>query len=400
MIDAFPIARPRSRAALRSLIIALTAFFTVVDLFATQAILPILVHAYRVTPVQMGVAVNASTLGMAVAGLTVAMFSRKIDRRIGIVVSLIVLAVPTALLAHAPNLMVFTWLRVSQGLCMSTAFTLMLAYLGEHCSPTDQAGAFAAYITGNVASNLVGRFIAAAVAGQLGLATNFYLFAGLNLAGAGLAWLTVQRGTLMDFQDDAVADNLARRLRSLTNPSLLAAFAVGFCILFAFIGVFTYVNFVLVRPPLALGMMSVGIVYFVFLPSILLTPQAGRIVARFGTRAALWAGLGVALLGLPLLVMRELMLVLAGMTLVGVGTFFAQATATGFVSRAASDRAAASGVYLAAYFTGGLVGTAILGTIFDRFGWGGCVAGVAVALGLASLLGALFRLPPDAALSV
>ena len=400
MIDAFPIARPRSRAALRSLIIALTAFFTVVDLFATQAILPILVHAYRVTPVQMGVAVNASTLGMAVAGLTVAMFSRKIDRRIGIVVSLIVLAVPTALLAHAPNLMVFTWLRVSQGLCMSTAFTLMLAYLGEHCSPTDQAGAFAAYITGNVASNLVGRFIAAAVAGQLGLATNFYLFAGLNLAGAGLAWLTVQRGTLMDFQDDAVADNLARRLRSLTNPSLLAAFAVGFCILFAFIGVFTYVNFVLVRPPLALGMMSVGIVYFVFLPSILLTPQAGRIVARFGTRAALWTGLGVALLGLPLLVMRELMLVLAGMTLVGVGTFFAQATATGFVSRAASDRAAASGVYLAAYFTGGLVGTAILGTIFDRFGWGGCVAGVAVALGLASLLGALFRLPPDAALSV
>ena len=400
MIEAFPIAHPRSRTALRSLIIALTAFFTVVDLFATQAILPILVHAYRVTPAQMGVAVNASTLGMAVAGLTVAMFSRKIDRRIGIVVSLIVLAVPTALLAHAPNLMVFTWLRVSQGLCMSTAFTLMLAYLGEHCGPTDQAGAFAAYITGNVASNLVGRFIAAAVAGQLGLATNFYLFAGLNLAGAGLAWLTVQRGTLMDFQDDAVADNLARRLRSLTNPSLLAAFAVGFCILFAFIGVFTYVNFVLVRPPLALGMMSVGIVYFVFLPSILLTPQAGRIVARFGTRAALWTGLGVALLGLPLLVMRELMLVLAGMTLVGVGTFFAQATATGFVSRAASDRAAASGVYLAAYFTGGLVGTAILGTIFDRFGWGGCVAGVAVALGLASLLGALFRLPPDAALSV
>ena len=37
--------------------------------------------------------------------------------------------------------------------------------------------------------------------------------------------------------------------------------------------------------------------------------------------------------------------------LVGVGTFFAQAAATGFVGRAATaDRASASGIYLACYF--------------------------------------------------
>ncbi len=398
MKDVDAIALPRSRPGLRSLIIALTAFFTVVDLFATQAILPILSHAYRVTPAQMGVAVNASTLGMAVAGLAVAMFSRHIDRRIGIVVSLVVLAVPTALLAHAPDLMVFTALRVAQGLCMATAFTLMLAYLGEHCSPADQAGAFAAYITGNVASNLVGRFIAAGVAGHLGLATNFYLFAVLNLVGAGLAWVTVQGAPSMEYTEKPMSQSVGQRLRALAAPSLLAGFGVGFCILFAFIGVFTYINFVLVRPPLTLGMMSVGIVYLVFLPSIFLTPQAGRIVAQFGTRTALWSGLGVAVLGLPLLVSGQLPLVLAGMTLVGAGTFFAQATATGFVSRAATDRAAGSGVYLAAYFTGGLVGTAVLGMVFDRFGWEGCVAGVGLALGLAALLGFKLRIPRAIAL--
>src|SRR5437762_8048861 len=49
-----------SGAALRSLIIGLTAFLTVVDLFATQAILPSLTKAYGVTPGAMGVAVNAS----------------------------------------------------------------------------------------------------------------------------------------------------------------------------------------------------------------------------------------------------------------------------------------------------------------------------------------------------
>ena len=388
-------APPRGRAAIRSLIIALTAFFTVVDLFATQAILPLLAHAYRVTPAQMGTAVNASTFGMAVAGLVVAMFSQHIDRRIGIVVSLILLAIPTALLAHADSLTVFAALRVAQGLCMSTAFTLMLSYLGEHCSPTDQAGAFAAYITGNVASNLVGRFIAASVAGQLGLATNFYLFAGLNLLGAALAWITVQGASSMEHPVEVMAESVGQRLRSLAMPTLLAGFGVGFCILFAFIGVFTYVNFILVRPPVSLGAMSVGIVYLVFLPSIIITPQAGKIVARYGARVALWMGLGVAILGLPLLVSGHLILVLAGMTLVGAGTFFAQATATGFVSRAATDRAAASGVYLAAYFTGGLVGTAALGAAFDRFGWPGCVLGVGAALTLAAILGLHLRLPEE-----
>ena len=68
--------------------------------------------------------------------------------------------------------------------------------------------------------------------------------------------------------------------------------------------------------------------------------------------------------------MRNLLpLVLAGMVMVGIGTFFAQATATGFVSQAATgDRGAASGLYLASYFLGGLIGAALLGQLFDRLG--------------------------------
>ena len=70
-------------ALLRSFVIGLTAFLTVVDLFATQAILPSLARAYQVTPAAMGFAVNASTIGMAIAGLAVAFFSSRIDRRRG-----------------------------------------------------------------------------------------------------------------------------------------------------------------------------------------------------------------------------------------------------------------------------------------------------------------------------
>jgi predicted MFS family arabinose efflux permease len=97
---------------------------------------------------------------------------------------------------------------------------------------------------------------------------------------------------------------------------------------------------------------------------------------------------------LPLLISANLMAVLIGMILVGVGTFLAQATATGFVSRAATlDRAAASGLYLASYFLGGLVGSAILGQVFDRVGWTATVALIGTALLVAAALSFKLRTP-------
>jgi MFS transporter, YNFM family, putative membrane transport protein len=384
-----------ARVLRRTIIIGLTAFLTVVDLFATQAILPSLAQAYQVTPAAMSFAVNASTMGMAVAGLSVAFFSRRIDRRIGILVSLCVLAIPTALLASAPNLTIFALLRVTQGLCMASAFTLTLAYLGEECSAMDAGGAFAAYITGNVASNLIGRLISAGVADHFGLAANFYFFAALNLAGAVLVYFTVRSTPPMLAIGEATTP-LSILSKHLRNPPLLASFGIGFCILFAFIGTFSYVNFVLVREPLSLGRMELGFVYFVFLPSILTTPFAGVAAQRFGTRPTFWSALGLAGLGLPLLLVPRLSAVIVGLMLLAVGTFFAQAAATGFVGRAATtDRGSASGIYLACYFFGGLVGTAILGQLFDRLGWAACVSGIGVALIVAALLARHLRISPD-----
>src|SRR5947209_4972357 len=307
-----------SQVVRRTLVIGLTAFLTVVDLFATQAILPSLAKAYHVAPAAMGLAVNASTLGMAIAGLAVAFFSRRIDRRLGILLSLALLSIPTALLASAPDLTTFALLRIVQGVFMATAFALTLAYLGEACSAEDTGGAFAAYITGNVASNLIGRLVSAAVADHLGLATNFYVFAALNLAGAVLVYFTISRTT----------------------------------------------------------------------------PMAGQFVQRFGTRPTFWCALAVAGIGLPLLLMPRLSAVLTGLVLVGIGTFFAQATATGFVGRAATtDRGSASGIYLACYFFGGLVGSAVLGQVFDRFGWAACVAGIGLSLIVAAVLAVRLKMP-------
>jgi MFS transporter, YNFM family, putative membrane transport protein len=383
-------------ALVRSLVIGLVAFLTVIDLFAAQAILPSLARAYNVTPGTMGLAVNASTFGMAAGGLAVAFFSRRINRRVGVLMSLALLSIPTALLSIAPDLTVFTILRVIQGVFMSAAFALTLAYLGERCSAEDGAAASAAYITGNVASNLFGRLMAAAVADHLGLPASFLMLAALNLAGAVIVYFWLARTPPMaDMGGKPRSSPFSALAVHFRNPALRAAFGIGFCILFVFIGTFTYVNFVLVGEPLSISMMGLGFVYFVFLPSIVTTPLAGKVSGRFGVQATIRASLLLALAGLPLVLMASLAAVLLGLVLVGVGTFFAQATATGFVSRAAAtDRGSASGIYLASYFLGGLVGSAVLGQVFDRLGWTACVVGIGASLAVAVLLARSLRMTP------
>ena len=237
--------------AFRRLLVGLTAFLTLVDLFATQAILPFLAAAYGVRPAAMALAVNASTFGMAAAALGVALLSQRIDRRHGIVASLALLSIPTALLAIAPDLATFAALRVAQGVFMVSAFVLMLAWLGESFMAEAAGGVFAAYVAGNVASNLFGRMLSAATADALGLAPTFLVFAGLNLAGALLVAVTIERAPPM--AGSTARPGLDAWRRHLADPALRASFATGFCILFAFIGTFTYVNFQLTAPPIGLS---------------------------------------------------------------------------------------------------------------------------------------------------
>jgi len=375
---------PRLSAG-RTLLIAVIGFLTLVDLFATQAILPSLAAHYQVSPAQIGIAANSTTLGMAVAGLLVGAFSAEVERKRAITLSLVMLAVPTAALSYAPTLSVFSLLRITQGLFMAAAFTLTLTHLAERCERRT-AAALAAYVTGVVASNLIGRLTATFVASLIGARSSFHFFAALNLAGALLVSIALSRN---------VPDVKATRTRfwkpwaqHIADPALRRTFAIGFLILFGFIGVFTYVGFVLMWPPHSLSMSALGLVFLVFAPSMATTPLAGTMTNRFGPGVTVPASLGLALVGLLLLLLPQLAAVILGLTLVGIGTFFAQAVATGHVGRIArTDKAAASGLYLSSYYCGGLAGAAAVGQLFDRFGWGMAIAGVFGALALATVLG-------------
>ncbi len=271
-----PVRSDALRDLWRNLIIGLIAFLTVVDLFATQAILPSLAQAYDVTPAAMGLAVNASTLGMAVAGLAVAFFSRHINRRLGILIALCVLADPDRFAGNGAR---------SHQLHDPAHRAGALHGVGLHADARLSRRGMQRHGRGRCLRGLYHRQCREQSDRPPDLGRRrrpsrtcrqFLFLRRAQPRGR-------RAGLFHDPLDHADgADERARMspfgawTTHLRNRPLRAAFGIGFCILFAFIGTFTYVNFVLVREPLSLAPMALGLVYFVFLPSVLTTPFAGQ----------------------------------------------------------------------------------------------------------------------------
>ena len=134
-----------------------------------------------------------------------------------------------------------------------------------------------------------------------------------------------------------------------------------------------------------------GLLYTVFVVSLVATPAAGLTIKRFGHRAALLAGSGISVAGHHDFLSDTLPVVMTGLALVGGGTFFCQAVATGFTGHVADHaKGAASGLYLTAYYTGGIVGALFLAAVYGFWGWSGCVAVIAGAFALMGTVAGLF----------
>jgi YNFM family putative membrane transporter len=97
---------------------ALPSLFILTNLFGPQAIAPALALAFHASSSQIGITVNPTLSGMAVAGILTGTFGDRISRKPVMVGALLLLGVPTIRVAMAPNVVVFGLLRSAQGLLM------------------------------------------------------------------------------------------------------------------------------------------------------------------------------------------------------------------------------------------------------------------------------------------
>ena len=369
----------------RRVAISLAAFCAFLDLYAPQAVLPLLSKTFGAAAGDVSLAISATTFAIALIAPFTGAVADVLGRKQVIAAAMAALVVPTLLVAAAASLPALVLWRFVQGLLLPPIFTVVIAYIGDEFPAAEATAVTGLYISASSLGGFIGRFLTGVLAEHFGWRAAFVALAALTLACAlGVALLLPRERRFA--RASSMLSAARQMLRHFGDGRLVATFAVGFGVLFTFIATFTYVNFHLAAPPYGLTPSRLGAIFVVYLLGTLLSPLTGRGVARFGGRRLVVALILLWSAGLALTLLPSLAAIIAGLAIsVGCG-FVCQAVATGFVTvTAASGRSSAIGLYATCYYLGGSAGGVLPGLAWSAAGWPGCVALVLAVLAVMAL---------------
>ena len=360
----------------------LAGMCTFLNVYCPQPLLPLLRGVFHASELEVSLTVSATIFATALTAPIIGMIAERRGRKKVIVPSLFLLAIPTALAATSTSLRALIFWRFAQGLFVPGVIAVMLAYVNEEWAGRGVGRAMSSYITGTVIGGFLGRFISGVIAAHWHWRSAFLVLAALDLIGAFVvrAWLPLAKNFVRADHLRQVIDHAKQHLR---NPRLLANFGMGATALFALVGCFTYANFYLAAAPFRLNSAQLGSIFFVYLLGVVITPQAGRFLDRFGFRHTTLVYCAMMISGLLLTLLKSLPMVIVGLAIFSSGVFVAQAAATVQTGAIAGRaRSSAAGLYVSFYYLGGSVGATLTDWFWRWAAWPGCV----VLLGGVSLL--------------
>ncbi|OOV92463.1 MFS transporter [Pseudomonas sp. MF4836] len=342
------------------------------NLYATQSILQEFAQGFQVSVREAGWSITVTTLGVAITAPFVSRFTGRFEQRSVIVGASLLLALPAVLAAYAGSFTELLVWRFAEGMLIPVVFATSVAYIGDRWSGGSVTEVTSLYVAGTVLGGFAGRFVTGVVTEYAGWREAFELLAAASLL------IGVAIGVLLPPNPrplTKVAPSRLLAVRELYSKRLLAAYGVGFCVLFSQVATFTYAGLYLSQAPFELGTAALGAIYAVFLLALVVIPIAGRLSKSRPQSELL---VGAALLGVcgsALTLLPSLWLIVLGLALSSTGVFLAQAAANSFTTATARhNKAGAVGLYLTCYYLGGSFGAVVPAMIWSRFGWPGCVA--------------------------
>jgi len=364
----------------------LIGFFAFLNVYTMQSVLPLVMREFHASPVHAGFTVGATVLAVALVSPFMGMLSDALGRKVVLCTSLFALTIPTVLIPFADSLSSIIALRFLQGLAIPGSVVVMIAYISEEFRAENIAKMATVYVGGTVIGGFCGRFITGHVGDLLGWRGAFITLAGLTFVGAGV--ITWRLPASRHFVANRNIRGALRILRThLRRPRLLAACAVGFCVLFSLVSTFTYINLHLASAPFSFSSAALANVFAVYLVGGLVTPLSGRLIVRFGFRRSVIGALAVSAGGLLLTLAPFASLIIIGLAVCSSGVFVCQSSTFSFIaSNVVEGRSLAIGLYNMCYYVGGAAGTWVAGIAYERGGWRCAVFSISMVQVLAACI--------------
>lgn len=348
--------------------IAMIGFFAFLQVYSVQAILPVLMQDLQASEVQVGLAVGATVMAIALMSPFMGMLSDAFGRRRFIIGSLLMLAIPTFMVGMAGSVDGLTFWRFLQGLAVPGITVVLIAYIGEEYGD-NIAGMMSLYVAGTVLGGFSGRFFAGHLHEWIGWRWGYGVMAGLTLVGA--VWVLKSLPKSQHFKKSQNFQDALRLLLSHTkNRHVMSACLLGGCVLFSLVGCFTFINLHLADAPYRLSASHLSNIFALYLIGMIITPLSVKIIARFGMENTIIFAIICSIMGLFITLYEPLPLIIIGLTIMSSGVFITQSATISYIaSHTKEGRSLASGLYYMGYYGGGSVGAWVCAIAYAHGGW-------------------------------
>lgn len=349
--------------------ITITGALAFIQVYSIQSILPVLMHDFHADEPAVGATVGATVLAVAIMSPFMGMVSDAIGRKVFIVGSVFFLSLPTFALYFVQNLTQMWWLRFMQGLAVPGITVVLLAYIGEEFIGQVRVRLMTFYVSGTVLGGFLGRFLMGYLTEFVGWRNAFLIMALMSVGGAVLVWQKLPASRQFEAKPH-MSTAFVTLWHHLKNRHVVAACALGFCVLFSLVGCFTYINLYLDQPPYSLNSAELADIFAVYLIGMVITPVSARLIVKFGANHTVLLALSLSIFGVLLTLVPPLWVIVLGLAMMSSGVFIAQSSTINYIaSHVDEGRSLASGLYYMAYYAGGFVGAWLCGISFKHGGW-------------------------------
>jgi predicted MFS family arabinose efflux permease len=369
-----------------TIILAVACGLSVANQYYAQPVLAPIARAFGVSEGAAALVVTVSQIGYAAGLVLLVPLGDLVENRRLACTVLLGTAVALLAAAGAPTLAAFMAAAVAVG--VTSVVAQILVPLAAHLAPEAHRGQVVGRVmSGLLLGVLLARTVSSLIAGALGWRSVYLLSAAAMLALSLTLWrmlptrrpsVTMRYPALLRSLGGLLRDERILRRRAAYQAVMFGAFSVFW----------TAIGYELAGPNHRLSQTEIGLFALVGASGAISAPIAGRLGDKGRGHLATGIALGVGAVAMALSGFGYHSLVVLGVAGVLLDAAVQMTLVTGQQAIYAvrpEARARMNTAYIATFFLGGAVGSALAGVVYGRFEWPG-VAALGAALPAVGLL--------------
>jgi predicted MFS family arabinose efflux permease len=345
---------------LMTAILVWCSLIVVSSLYITLPMVSVFASTFEVTPSAAAWTSSGFSFAYAIGFLIFGPLSDRYGRKQMMLSGLVALIIITPILGFVNSLSTLIVLRAVQGLAAATFGPAVLAYVVEIFPLEKRVTTIGFVSTGFLLAGIAGQVFSSLVSQNLGWPYVFFLLGGLYLLSAILLSVLVPKGEIHQTTAGFLAP-FKQMAAVLFRKSLFFCYLITVTLLLSFVGMYTALGNYLTQAPFHLNANQILTVRSVGILGMILSPFAGRLVAKFGVKMVLQAGLVLATAGLSIVGFSSNLSTLIVMSVVFVaGISITVPTLISLIGSIAGDaRGPAVSLYTFILFIGATLGSIV-----------------------------------------